>query len=187
LAAASPLPGLLRFHPAVPYWHGVKKLGTFAAMVAPVLAPDGPTVALHRTFLTTEGRKAAVPSPKKLTRAAGPLAGACIPLHKPVRGAIGIAEGIETALAAWCASGMPTVASYCAGNLAAWEWPPGVQRLVIFADADKAGREAADTLRARALAAGLRVDVLTPTDPGTDWCDVWSARDLAPAAIGSAA
>jgi putative DNA primase/helicase len=177
LAAAWPLPSLLRTHPAMPYWHGARKLGSFPALVAPILAPDGRAVALHRTFLAADGRKAAVPSPKKLTGAAGPLSGACIPLHQPARGCIGIAEGIETALAAFCASAVPTVAAYCAGNLAAWRWPAGVQRLVIFADADKAGREAADTLRARALAAGLRVEVLTPTDPGADWCDVWAERD----------
>jgi phage/plasmid primase-like uncharacterized protein len=177
LSAAWPLPELLRLHPAMPYWQGDRKLGTFPAMVAPVLAPDRRVVALHRTFLTADGRKAAVSSPRKLTAVAGPLAGACIPLYSHARGCIGIAEGIETALAAFCASSVPTVAAYCAGNLAEWRWPPGVQRLVIFADADKAGREAADTLRARALAACLRVEVLTPTDPGADWCDVWAQRD----------
>ena len=122
-----------------------------------------------------------VPTVKKLTGAAGLLAGACIPLHKPVRGRIGIAEGIETALAAWCASGVPTVAAYCAGNLAAWRWPTGLQRLVIFADADSAGREASGELLARAVRAGLQTSVMTPTEPGTDWCDVWAARG--PAAV----
>ena len=182
-----PLPECLRLHRALPYWHEADKVGTFPAMVAPIIAPDGRTVALHRTYLTPDGRKADLPSPKKLTGAAGPLAGACIPLHKPVRGLIGIAEGIETALAAWCASGVPTVASYCAGNLAAWQWPPGVQRLVIFADADKAGREAADALRARALAARLRCEALTPATDGADWCDVWAARDAVLIDAGGAA
>jgi putative DNA primase/helicase len=175
--AVWPLPAALRLHRGLAYWHGGEKLGSFPAMVAPLVAPDGRTVALHRTYLTADGRKADVPSPKKLTGAAGPLAGASIPLHKPVAGVLGIAEGIETALAAWCASGVPTVAAYCAGNLAAWCWPGGVQRLMIFADADKAGREAADILRARALAAGLRAEVLTPTADGADWCDVWAGRD----------
>lgn len=170
-----PLPEVLRLHPALPYWHGAEKLGTFPVMVAPIVAPDGRTVALHRTYLTADGRKADVPSPKKLTSAAGSMAGACIPLHRPARACIGIAEGIETALAAWCASGVPTVAAYCAGNLSAWQWPAGVQRLVIFADADKAGREAADTLRARALSRHLACEVMTPTDEGADWCDVWAA------------
>ena len=171
-----PLPACLRMHRTLPYWHGAEKLGTFPAMVAPIIAPDGRMVALHRTYLTADGRKADTPSPKKLTGAAGPLAGACIPLHKTARGCIGIAEGIETSLAAWCASMVPTVAAYCAGNLAAWQWPASVQRLVIFADADKAGREAADTLRARAMVARLRVQVMTPTDPGADWCGVWAQR-----------
>ena len=172
-----PLPAVLRLHRGLPYWHGCTKLGTFPVMVAPLVAPDGRTVALHRTYLTRNGRKADVPTVKKLTGTAGPLAGACIPLHnKPVSGVMGIAEGIETALAGWCASGVPTVAAYCADSLAAWHWPCGVQRLVIFADNDKAGRESADTLRARALFAGLRADVLTPTDGGADWCDVWAAR-----------
>ena len=80
---------------------------------------------------------------------------------------------------------MPTVASYCAGNLASWQWPPGVQRLVIFADSDKAGTEAADKLRQRARAAGLYVNVIAPTEPGSDWCDVWAARDSVAGAGGA--
>lgn len=173
-----PLPDCLRLHRGLDYWHGGERLGTYPAMVAPIVAPDGRTVALHRTYLSADGRKAAVPSVKKLTATAGPLAGACIPLHKPQRGVLGIAEGIETALAAWLASSVPTVATYCAGNLAAWQWPGNVQRLVIFADADKAGREAADTLRARAFAASLRAEVMTPSDEGTDWADVWASRGV---------
>ena len=177
ISGAGPLPEVLRHHPALPYWHDAEKLGTFPAMVAPIIAPDGRTVALHRTYLTAYGHKADVPSPKKVTGAAGPLAGACIPLFKPARGSIGIAEGIETALAVWSASGVPTVAAYCAGSLAAWQWPAGVRSLVIFADADRAGAEAADKLRRRARAAGLSVNVMTPAESGADWCDVWAARD----------
>lgn len=170
-----PLPGCLRFHPSLPYHHDGEHLGDFATMVAPLVGADGRMRALHRTYLTGDGRKADVPCVRKLTPAAGPLAGACIPLHRPQRGAIGIAEGIETALAAWCASGLPVVAAYSAGALAAWRWPPGVQRLVVFGDHDRAGREAADTLRARAIAAGLRVQVLLPSDAGSDWADAWAA------------
>lgn len=171
-----PLPACLRLHRGLTYWHEGEKLGVFPTMVAPVIAPDGRLVALHRTHLTADGRKAEVPSVKKLTATAGPLPGACIPLHKPQRGVIGIAEGIETALACWCASTVPTVAAYCAGNLAAWRWPGGVQRLVIFADADEAGRGAAESLRARAFSGRLRAEVLTPTDDGADWADLWAQR-----------
>ncbi len=176
-AAVWPLPSVLRLHPALPYWQDGKTLGTFPAMVAPIVALDGRTVALHRTYLTADGNKARVPTVKKLTAAAGPLAGAWIPLHKPVNGVIGIAEGVETSLAAWCASGVPTVAAYCSGNLSAWQWPASVRQLVIFADNDRSGRDAADTLRARALSRHLRCSVMTPTDDGADWCDVWARRD----------
>lgn len=182
-----PLPEALRLHRALPYRHDGEKLSIYPAMVAPIIARDGRMVALHRTYLNGDGEKADVPTVKKLTGAAGPLAGACIPLHKPARGCIGIAEGIETSLAAWCASAVPTVAAYCAGNLAAWRWPGGVQRLVIFADADKAGREAADTLRARALGSGLKAEVLTPTTEGADWCDVWAERGAVVIETGGAA
>ena len=42
---------------------------------------------------------------------------------------------------------------------------------------DAAGREAADTLQSRAVRAGLQAIVITPTEPGADWLDVWAARD----------
>jgi phage/plasmid primase-like uncharacterized protein len=174
LAGVWPLPRALRLHRSLPYWHGGEKLGSYPAMVAPLML-DGRMLALHRTYLTRDGHKADVPRVKKLTATVGPLAGACIPLTRPDRGSIAIAEGIETALAGWCASALPTVAAYSAGNLAAWRWPAGVQRIVIFADNDKAGADAAAVLRGRALAAQVRCEVLTPTDPGADWCDVWAA------------
>jgi putative DNA primase/helicase len=171
-----PLPTCLRLHHALPFWDGEIRIGTFPAMVAPLTAPGGHVVALHRTYLTADGRKADVPVVRKLTATAGALASASIPLHAPRDGVIGIAEGIETALAAWLASSVPTVAAYSAGNLAAWQWPASVRRLVVFGDNDRAGRSAADELRARAFSAGLGCEMLIPSDDGADWCDVWAAR-----------
>ena len=176
LGGVWPLPAALRLHRRLSYWQGGELLGAFPAMVAPLVTPDGRTVALHRTYLSAAGCKADVPSAKKLTGTAGPLAGACIRLNQPVDRVLGIAEGIETALAAWCASGVPTVAAYCAGNLAEWHWPAGVRRLVVFADADPAGAAAAASLSSRARSAGLSAEVLAPSDAGADWCDVWAAR-----------
>ncbi|MBL0719809.1 toprim domain-containing protein [Piscinibacter sp. Jin2] len=174
---AGPVPQQLRVHPSLTYWEDGDR-SKWPAMVAPLLAPDGRMLALHRTYLTADGRKAPVSAVKKLTEASGPLAGACIPLHAPERGVIGIAEGIETAQAAHLASGLPTVAAYCASNLAAYIWPPATRRIVVFADADAAGTTATQTLKARAVRAGLDVKVLTPSTPGMDWCDVWAARTL---------
>ena len=182
-----PLPDCLRMHPALPYRIDGATVGTWPAMVARLCAPDGRLLALHRTWLTPEGRKAPTPGPvKKLTPTAGPLAGACIRLGWPgaaddpqASSLLGITEGIETAMAARSASGVPTVAAYSAGALAGWRWPPSLRRLVIFADADPAGAAAAEKLRQRARAAGLTVNVMTPTTPGADWCDVWAKRGAA--------
>ena len=183
---AGPVPEQLRLHLRLTYWDGGDR-GTYPAMIAPLIRPDGVVLALHRTYLTADGSKAPVPTVKKLTGAAGPLAGACIPLHDPQLGVIGIAEGIETAQAAHLASGLPTVAAYCAGNLAAYTWPPGVKRIVVFADADPAGAAAAQSLKARAMRAGLSVAVMTPTTPGADWCDVWAQRAAVAVAASEAA
>jgi phage/plasmid primase-like uncharacterized protein len=175
LGGVWPLPGCLRLHHALPYWHDGVKLGEFPAMVAPLVTADDRLVALHRTYLTRDGRKADVPTVKKLTSAAAPLAGAAIPLHKtaPV---IGISEGIESALSAAALSGVPTVAAYCADNLRAWRWPAGVRRIVIFSDHDKAGQAAAEALRTRVAATGLRCTVTAPSTPGEDWNDVLVAQ-----------
>ena len=182
---AGPVPEHLRLHPRLTYWDDGDR-GNYPAMIAPLIRPDGVVQALHRTYLTADGSKAPVPTVKKLTGAAGPLAGACIPLHDPRDGVIGIAEGIETAQAAHFASGLPTVAAYCAGNLATYIWPPGVRRIVVFADADPAGAAAAQSLKVLAMRAGLSVAVMTPTTPGADWCDVWAQRAVVTVAASGA-
>jgi putative DNA primase/helicase len=170
-------PPCIRQHPGLPYWHTdddgkLHNLGTFPAMLAPIVGRDGSLLAIHRTYLGN-GCKADVPTPKKLTAAAGLLAGACIPLAGQRGGVIGIAEGIETAAAASLGSALPVVAAYCANALSVFSWPRGLERLVIFADNDTAGQKAAAVLAQRADKAGISTKTLTPSKPGSDWCDVW--------------
>lgn len=182
LTGVWPLAACLRYTPSLSYFHGGEKLGSFPAMLAQFRGTDGRCLAIHRTYLNRDGRKADhLPSPKKLTGASGVLAGGCIPLGQPRDGALGVAEGIETALCAGAGSGLPVVATYSAGCLAAYQWPQGLKRLVIFADNDASGtgQKAADKLQARARAAGLSVLVMMPSTPGTDWADVYTRRDLA--------
>ena len=173
---AGAMPACLRFHPALPYYASGELIGVFPAMVAQLVARDRRLVALHRTYLTNDGRKANVPTVKKLTQTAGLLAGACIPLGQPLGGRIAVAEGIETALAAQFGSRIPTVAAYSAGNLAGWLPPAGVREVVVFGDNDQAGREASATLQTRMLALGIRCGIVTPSDDGADWCDVLQQR-----------
>lgn len=171
------IPPCMRQHPGLAYWHTdddgeLYNLGSFTAMLAPIVGSDGKLRAIHRTYLAG-GSKADVPTPKKLTSAAGPLAGACIPLAAPIGGVIGIAEGIETAAAASLGSGLPVLAAYCANALSGFYWPRGIKRLVIFADNDPAGQQAAAALAQRADKAGIKTKTLTPSKPGSDWADVW--------------
>lgn len=176
-----PLPACLRYHPALSYWEDGEVIGTYPAMLAKFRGADGRCVAIHQTYLTRDGRKADVPSPKKMSPTSGPLIGGCIPLAQPIDGTIGVAEGIETALCAGAGSGLPVVATYSANALAAYQWPKGLRRLVIFADNDVSGtgQAAAAKLERRARAAGLSVSVLLPQTPGEDWADVYARRDAA--------
>ena len=178
------LPEVLRFHPGVDYWHDGQCIGTFPALVAAITSPSGELLALHRTYLDQSGHKATLPDgapAKKLTAASGPIMGGCIRLATPTdAGLIGVAEGVETALAASLAGRLPVVAAYSAGALAAWQWPPEARHIAICGDNDPAGLEAADSLADRALSAGLRVHRAIPSQPGMDWCDVWASRDECP-------
>lgn len=170
------IPTVIRQHPGLDYWHTdddgeLHKLGTFPAMLAPIVSTTGKLLAVHRTYLG-DGKKADVPTPKKLTAAAGLLNGACIPLASLRGGVIGVAEGIETAAAASLGSGLAVVAAYCANAMAGYQWPRNTERLVIFADSDNAGQKAAASLAQRASQSGLDTKTLTPSKPGSDWLDV---------------
>lgn len=191
------IPDVLRFHPALDYWDfddagKAVKLGTHPAMVAAVQVeafPDGPhrptvltNVALHRTYLTHDGRKADVPAPKKLTGTTGDMRGAAIRLAAPafIDGAyrLGVAEGIETALAAAEGSRVPTWATVSASGMKNFQWPRTPHELYVFADndANETGQRAARELERKANACGVCVHTLIPPLPGSDWADVWQRR-----------
>lgn len=183
-------PEALRYVPRLAYRHDDGQTTWHPAMLADVVSPAGELVALHRTYLRPDGAKASVPAPKKLTRTAGSLAGAAVRLH-PMRddGTLGVAEGIETALAAHLAGGVPVWAAVSASGLASFAWPAGARRLIVFADHDAngTGERAASRLAQRARAAGLSVSVLMPRLPGDDWADVWAASGISQQRSGASA
>jgi putative DNA primase/helicase len=170
---------------ALPYFDDGREIARFPTMLAAVTDPHGGMVALHRTYISQDGRKAPVPQPKKLSSTTGPLAGASIKLHPPTttdgKLVLGVAEGIETALACYLASGIPTWSCMNAGGVRAFEWPPGLQSLIVFADNDTSGvgQAAARDLAGRAAAAGIEVRVLVPEIVGTDWLDAYVAGGAA--------
>lgn len=173
------LPDSLRLHPALAYYDEDKIIGRFPAMVARVQAPDGSGATIHRTYLH-DGRKASVPSPKKLMPAGKAITGAAIRLSQAGE-ALGIAEGIETALAASSLFGIPAWSAINAHGVQAFEPPAGVTRVVIFADHDASytGQKAAYTAAFRLVQQGFDVEVKVPAVVG-DWLDELQGARISP-------
>lgn len=170
-----PLPRTLRFHAAC--WHGPTARRR-PAMVA--LVEGAPGTAVHRTYLTRDGRKITPPEDARLMLGAT-LGGAVRLREGRPDGPLVVAEGIETALAVGmgAAGRLPATAALwaalSAGNLAGLTLPPHPGRLVVAGDGDPAGRRAADALAARAAAAGWEVALATAPE-GCDWNDVLVER-----------
>jgi putative DNA primase/helicase len=156
----------------LPYRHEDQAFTYHPAMVARVDDPRGELATMHRTYLSLDGHKAHVPTPKKLMSPAVPGAthGGAIRLYAPAE-TLAVTEGIETALAVRCATGLPVWAAVSAGGMARLIVPEEVRLVVICADHDPAGLDAARTLARRLLAEQRRVKILTPDTPGADWAD----------------
>ena len=162
-------PGL-RWCDAVEYWDEGESLGTFPAMLGPVTDRDGKFRTYHVTYLD-KGAKARVHAPRKILPGAS-IAGCGVALYAPAE-VIGVAEGIETAIAAKMIHGMPVHAALNTSLLAKWDPPPIARVIHIFADRDEnyAGEAAAYALAHRLAMKGLQVRVELPATFG-DWNDV---------------
>lgn len=143
------------------------------AMIAMVAGPDGSAATLHRTYLTRDGRKAAVDVPRRLMPGTVPD-GAAIRLFPPAE-TMGIAEGIETAFAAAALFGLPVWAAANSTMLAKWQPPEQTREVVVFGDTDRkfGGQAAAYALAHRLAVHDRTVRVELPREAGTDWNDVW--------------
>ncbi len=175
-----PLPAgcALRAHAAAEYWHsgedGTPRLvGRFPALVAAVYDAAGALVTAHVTYLQA-GRKLATHTPRKLLSPLAGRAGCAFRMLPAAGGTLGLAEGIETALAAHRRHGGPVWATLTAGLLAAFVLPPGIERLIIYADADPAGLKAAWSLRDRVRA--IEMELRTPPPGCKDWADALALR-----------
>lgn len=161
----------LHTHRGLKYWIDLKKsLGPFPAMIAQITDGAGKMVGLHRTYLN-DGKKAAVDMPKKTL---GKLdASSAIRLY-PATEVLGVAEGIETAIAAHRIYKIPFWALISAGQMERFEWPKSVRRLIVCGDNDRSftGQKSAFALAHRAAMKGLEVECLIPDEVGTDFADV---------------
>lgn len=165
------VPPGLRWISKFSYYDGDgKRVGDFPAMLAPI-ERDGKLLTYHVTYLDG-GSKAPVEKPRKIMPSDYRLSGAACPLY-PWEPVLGIAEGVETAIAAKMIHAGPVWAALNTELLRTWEPPKGTQRVFIFADHDRnyAGQSAATALAHRLVRKGIEAEVLMPAEPG-DWNSV---------------
>jgi putative DNA primase/helicase len=86
---------------------------------------------------------------------------------------MGIAEGIEPALATAIIFGVPVWAALSSGALTKWQPPKEAKCILIFGDNDKKlpGQHAAYSLGYRLITEGYEAEVRIPEEPDTDWND----------------
>lgn len=158
----------LRFHPDCVSPDG-NRYPALLAVVRDCATGDGKTI--HRTFLTSTGVKAPIERPRALMPVPGDLGAACIRLGA-CGDVLGIAEGIETALAARTRFDVPCWAAINTTLMAKWEPPKGVHKVIVFGDCDdKFGGQAAAYTLAHRLSRHWQVEVRIPSRLGTDWAD----------------
>ena len=171
----------LRFHPNMQYRdEDGKVIGYFPAMLA-LVEKGNDLITIHRIFLTADGQKAPVDSPKKPMPVPSDkeIVGSAIRLGIPGR-VLQVTEGIETALAVTEATGMVTWSLISASLMPNFHIPIGVEKLIIWSDLDRSqtGKIAAAKLAERAGAQGVEVIIHEPKGPipshvkGIDWLDV---------------
>jgi putative DNA primase/helicase len=169
----TPAPNVLKFHPALHYYDAEQAIRPtqHPALIAAIQGPDGRVVSLHRIYLTGDGHKANVSSPKKFMRPVTTIMGAAVRLDAPGAELV-VSEGLETALAVRLTSGLPVWAALSASGMENLLIPDYVQLVVIAADNDAHGKGQASArkLATRLMYCGRRVKILVPPFPG-DWAD----------------
>ena len=164
-----PGPDVLRFHPRMTSLEDRERR---PALVAALVDPEGRVQGVQVTLLTAHGAsKAPLATPR---RTIGRLMGAYVRIDAPGETLV-VAEGLETALSARRALGAGAWAFLSAENLAQFEPPPVIDRLIIAADNDEAGLAAAARLRAR-VEASIVCEVALPPDGYSDWND-WARAE----------
>ena len=171
-------PDVLRYHAGLNYKDRNNHLvGRFPALLGMVQNPAGQVVACQRIYLTADGAKAPVEKAKKLTARLfnGAITGGAVRLFDATE-TLGIAEGIETAIAAHLRWQIPTWAGVTAGGMQSIEVPASVQLIYIFADNDShklcTGEIAASALARRLIAEGRVVHVIRARQAGCDIADL---------------
>jgi hypothetical protein len=170
----------LRCHPRL--WH--RDTDTWwPGMVALVQGGlDGTPQAIHRTFLTREGRAKAPVRGPRLTL--GPCKGGAVRLA-PAGATLMVGEGIETCLSAMKATGLPVWSALSASLMVSLALPREVREVIVLADGDDAGERAAIAAAQRWRAEGRHARIARPPR-GQDFNDLL-LKSLPPEGEGGSA
>ncbi len=138
------------------------------AMVGLIRNDKGVPISIHRTYFGEAKEKKIMPTLEN-------IAGACVRLGEPDDTLV-IAEGIETALAAWAITGHPAWATISAHGMAEFKGiPRHVKKIIICADNDASftGQEAAFAC-AKYMKQRVKVETIVtmPNSIGCDMLDV---------------
>jgi putative DNA primase/helicase len=159
------LPPILRFHVGLKHPSG----GIWPAMVALVTrSVDDVPIAIHRTFVASDGSGKAPVEPAKMML--GPGRGCAVRLG-PAGDVLMVGEGIETSLAAMQASGHAAWAALSTSGLRTLDLPRKVRDVIVLADGDDAGEAAAQDCAWRWKREGRRVRIARPPR-GMDFNDL---------------
>ena len=161
---ALPPPPTLRYHPSLRHPDG----GYWPCMVALVQRSDRRPIGIHRTFITQDGSTKAPISPNKLML--GPCRGSAV-RFSPVSEKLLVGEGIETCLSVMQSTGLPAWSALSASGLRSLELPVNVREVIVLADGDDPGEQAAQAAALRWIREGRVVRIARPPR-GMDFNDL---------------
>jgi hypothetical protein len=164
LSAGSPA---LRFHRRTPL--GPRRAALHRPALIAVVRAQGRVVAVQRSFLDAQMPRLSRDLVQPRRMLGRPGAGA-VPLAAAAD-VLGLAEGVETALAAMILLGLPVWAALGSERLALVAVPDSVRRLVLLADDDRAGRLGAARAAIAHQRPGRLIETLWPPAGRNDWND----------------
>ena len=167
---------LIVSHSAQLRFNGRVQLGrsseaTYHPALLAAVRDDSGLLAVHRTFLDPAGGRAKFDNPKRLL--ANPGRGT-VRIGQPAR-VLGLAEGVETALAASVIHGFPVWAVLGNERFGVVTIPRCVERLIVLADNDTGGARAAKLANDGLQRDRLTIETLWPPAQHNDWSDVLMA------------